>query len=479
MTFNPDGAQVLVAGLGLTGHAAVNALTPLGARVTTVADDAEADRLMPKADPAAGVDGIAEATALLDGADFVVTSPGIPPSSPLLSQAVLRGIPVYSEVELAWLLRGVNGKKPAEWLAVTGTNGKTTTVGMLESILNTAGEHARAVGNVGPSLVEAVLDPSLDVLAVELSSFQLHFTHSMSAQASAILNIAPDHLDWHGGLDNYAADKGKIYHNVQVAGIYNVADPLTEKLIAEAEVVDGARAVGFTLGIPQRGMVGVVDDVLVDRAFHLPWGTAHREKHADGLATYADLAHLGSAPVPAPHVVANALAAAALARAHGAPLEAIAAGLRAFQPGAHRIETIAEVEGVTYVDDSKATNAHAAAASLQAFPAGTVVWIAGGLAKGATFDDLVKHNKAALRGVVVIGVDQTEITGALSRHANDIRVICIDPSETEVMQRAVAAARQLALPGDTVLLAPAGASMDQFRSYAHRGEAFAEAVKQL
>jgi UDP-N-acetylmuramoylalanine--D-glutamate ligase len=386
---------------------------------------------------------------------------------------------VFSEVELAWQLRGVNGKEPAQWLAVTGTNGKTTTVGMLESILQTAGENARAVGNVGPSLVEAVLDPSLDVLAVELSSFQLHYTHSMSAQASAILNIAPDHLDWHGGLDNYAHDKGKIYHNVQVAGIYNVADPLTEKLIAEAEVIDGARAVGFTLGIPQRGMVGVVGDALVDRAFHLPFETYHREKHADELATFADLKHLGNTEVPAPHIIANALAAAALARAHGVPLEFIAQGLRNFQPGAHRIETIAQINGVTYVDDSKATNAHAAAASLQAFPKGTIVWIAGGLAKGATFDELVESNKSALRAVVVIGVDQTPIQQALSQHAPEIPVISVNPGETDIMQSAVSAASKLAQSGDTVLLAPAGASQDQFRSYAHRGEAFVEAVRNL
>jgi len=470
MSLNLDGARVVVAGLGLTGQAVVGAIKPLGAKVLTVANDDAADRPMPT-DSAA-------AQALLADADLVVTSPGIPPANPLLATASALGIPIFSEVELAWQLRGVNGHAPAQWLAVTGTNGKTTTVGMLESILNTAGENARAVGNVGPSLIEAVLDPTLDVLAVELSSFQLHFTHTMSAQASAILNIAPDHLDWHGGLDNYAHDKGKIYHNVQVAGVYNVADPLTERLIAEAEVIEGARAVGFTLDVPQRGMVGVVDDVLVDRAFHLPFATPHREKHADELATFADLAHLSSS-VPPPHIVANALAAAALARAHGVPREAIAAGLRAYQPGAHRIEHIATVNGVTYIDDSKATNAHAAAASLQAFPPGTVVWIVGGLAKGATFDDLVKENKAALRAAVVIGVDQTPFTGALSRHAADIPVITVKSDETDVMGSAIAAAAKLAQPGDTVLLAPAGASQDQFRSYAHRGEAFVAAVRAL
>jgi len=486
-TIELENAKVLVAGLGATGHAVVNALKSFGATVITVADSDEADYPMPSSGPklGCGTGATAYARELLTEApgvgrvDFVVTSPGIPPTNYLLRKAKEEGIPVFSEVELAWQLRGAHGGTPAKWLCVTGTNGKTTTVGMLESILNTAGENARAVGNIGPSLIEAVLDPTLTVLAVELSSFQLHYTHTMSAEAAAVLNIAPDHLDWHGGLENYANDKGKIFHNVHVAGIYNVADPLTEQLIADAEVVEGARAVGFTLGIPQRGMVGVVDDALVDRAFHMGFGEAHREKHADELATFADLAHLGSSDKPAPHIVANALAAAVLARAHGVPRESIAAGLRAYQPGAHRIQNIAEIDGVTYVDDSKATNAHAAAASLQAFPPGTVVWIAGGLAKGATFDDLVKENRGALKAAVVIGVDQAPIMEALGRHAADLPVLAINPEETEIMQSAVAAAQQFAEPGDTVLLAPAGASMDQFRSYAHRGEAFAEAVNAL
>lgn len=465
-------ARVLVAGLGVTGHAAIEALTPRVARVSTVADDAAADQPMPT-DQAA-------AAALLADVDLVVTSPGIPPDSALLSTAVTQGIPVWSEVELAWQLRKELAN-PAKWLAVTGTNGKTTTVGMLESILRANGERALAVGNVGTPLVTAALDPELDVLAVELSSFQLHFTHSMAAQAAAILNIAPDHLDWHGGFENYAADKAKIYRGVEVAGVYNVADPLTEQLLADAEVTEGARAVGFTLDIPARGNVGVVDDILVDRAFHLPFDTYQREKSADELATFADLLHLSTTggAKPANHIIANALAAAALARAHGAPLPAIQQGLRDFAPGSHRIAVVGKHQGVQYVDDSKATNAHAAAASLQAFPAGTVVWLLGGLAKGAEFDELVRGNREALRGAVVIGVDQQPFIGALSRHAPDIPMIVIDPSDTDVMGSAVTAASQLAHPGDTVLLAPAGASQDQFRSYAHRGEAFTAAVQGL
>ena len=472
VTVNLANSTVGVAGLGVTGQAVAAALAPRAAKVVKIADDAAADAPMPK-DQSAAIE-------LLKGIDLIVTSPGIPPDSPLLATATHNGVPVWSEVELAWQLRK-ELDKPAKWLAVTGTNGKTTTVGMLESILRAGGERALAVGNVGTPLVTAALDPELDVLAVELSSFQLHFTHSMAAQAAAILNIAPDHLDWHGGFENYAADKARIYRNVEVAGIYNVADPLTMEVLADAEVTDGARAVGFTLDIPQRGMVGVVDDLLVDRAFHLPFETFHREKSADELASFGDLLHLSStnAPKPPEHIIANALAAAALARAHRVPLTAIQQGLRDFAPGGHRIAVVGNHAGVQYVDDSKATNAHAAAASLQAFPAGTVVWIVGGLAKGAVFDDLVEQNRGALRAAVVIGVDQRPFTEALARHAPDVPVFEVDPSDTNVMGSAITAASQFAQPGDTVLLAPAGASQDQFRSYAHRGEAFISAVQDI
>ncbi|MDR2704009.1 MAG: UDP-N-acetylmuramoyl-L-alanine--D-glutamate ligase [Cellulomonadaceae bacterium] len=474
-------ATVLVAGLGITGKAVAEALTPRAKQVRTAADDPGADAPMPTDE--------ATSKAALAGVDLVVTSPGIPPTHPLLAAAAQAGIPIWSEVELAWQLR-TELAKPAKWLCITGTNGKTTTVGMLESILRAGGEHALAVGNVGTPLITAALDPSLDVLAVELSSFQLNFTHSMAAQAAAILNIAPDHIDWHGSLDEYANAKGKIYQGIEVAGIYNVADPQTEHLLADAEVTEGARAVGFTLGTPQRGMVGIVDDLLVDRAFHLPFDAYHREKSADELATFADLAHLGAGTDytneaghhtkrPPDHILANALAAAALARAHGVPLEAVRKGLQDYQPGGHRIAKVAELDGVTYVNDSKATNAHAAAASLKAFPKGTVVWIVGGLAKGATFDELVAANKGALRAAVVIGKDQKPFTDALSRHASEVPVLLIDKEDTDIMGSAVKGAMSLAQPGDTVLLAPAGASQDQFKSYAHRGDSFISAVEAL
>ena len=466
-----DGALVVVAGLGVSGRAAAEVLAARGARVVPVDD---------LADDVIGTDELLAGTAL-DRASLVVASPGLAPHHPLLAAALERGLPVWSEVELAWRLRvdRASGGGPAPWLAVTGTNGKTTTVGMLESILRAAGERVAAVGNVGPPVVLAATDPSLDVLVVELSSFQLHFTHSLSAQAAAVLNIAADHLDWHGSFEAYAADKGRIFERAQVACIYNLADPRTADLVREAEVVDGAVAVGFTLDTPMVGQVGLVEDVLVDRGF-----ARLRHTHAAELGTLADLAQLAGpdGTVP-PHVVANALAAGALALAHGVEPADVRLGLRAYSAGAHRLETVATIEQVAYVDDSKATNAHAAAAALGSFAEQSVVWVAGGLAKGARFDELVESRKDRLAAVVLIGVDREPLREALARHAPEVPVVEVDAGETDpVMTRAVHEARQLAVGLGrpvTVLLAPACASMDQFSSYAARGEEFAAAVRAL
>jgi len=465
-----DGARVVVAGLGVSGRAAAEVLAARGARVVPVDD--RADEAVSSQEYLAG-DG-------LDRADLVVASPGLPPHHALLAAAAARGLPVWSEVELAWRVRvpGPSGD-PAPWLALTGTNGKTTTVGMLEAILTAAGHRSLAVGNVGTPIVHAASDPTLDVLAVELSSFQLHFTHSMSARAAAVLNVAPDHLDWHGTLEAYAADKARIFERAQVACVYNAADPRTEQMVRDADVMDGALAVGFTLGTPGVGQVGLVEDVLVDRGF-----ARLRHTHAAELGTLDDLRALAGPDGAVPrHVVADALAAAALALAHGVEASAVRDGLRAYVPGGHRIETVATEPGpIAYVDDSKATNAHAAAASLAAFEPGSVVWIAGGLAKGARFDELVQARRDRLRAVVLIGVDREPLRDALARHASDVPVVEIEPGDTEdVMTSAVAAARSLARAAApapaTVLLAPACASMDQFVSYAARGDAFAAAAR--
>ncbi len=459
--------DVVVAGIGVSGFAAADALVQLGAQVTVVDErDGDAERERAQILEILGVDvqlGEGTTDRLPGVPHLVVTSPGWRPSAPLLVAAAEAGIPVWGEVELAWRLR--DPERPAPWLALTGTNGKTTAVRMLAEMLRAAGLRVAAVGNVGAPVVTAVFDPEpYDVVALELSSFQLHWTHSMAARSAAVLNIAPDHLDWHGSLAAYTADKGKIYAGVEVACVYNVADPETERLVREADVTEGARAIGFTTGIPSVGMVGVVDDVLVDRAF-----IAERQTSAAELAAVSDVRPAG------PHNVANALAAAALARSFGVAASAVRDGLRAFEPEPHRMSTVGVFDGVTYVNDSKATNAHAAEASLSSY--GSVVWIAGGLAKGGEFDDLVRATSQRVRAAVLIGTDRATLAKALARHAPKIPVIEVADTDNEAMAHAVAAAAELAQPGDTVLLAPACASMDMFANYAARGDAFAAAVR--
>ncbi|SED78861.1 UDP-N-acetylmuramoylalanine--D-glutamate ligase [Jiangella alba] len=459
--------RVTVAGFGVSGYAAADTLIQLGAQVTVLEDrdgPAEQERATILRILGAEISlGPGSTASLPAGTQLVVTSPGWKPSSPLLAAAAAAGVPIWGEVELAWRIRD-----PATpWLVLTGTNGKTTTVRMLTSMLRASGLRAAAAGNVGDPIVSAVMDPGgHDVIAVELSSYQLHWTYSMAARSAAVLNIAPDHVDWHGSMDAYVADKGRIYAGVETACVYNVADPVTEQLVRDADVREGARAIGFTLGIPSVGMVGVVDEYLVDRAF-----IAERQTSA------AELAAVGDVRPAAPHNVANALAAAALARSIGVPPVAVRDGLRGYEPDPHRIATVAVLGDVTYVDDSKATNPHAAAASLAAYD--PVVWIAGGLAKGASFDSLVRDVRTRLRGVVLLGADRAVIAEALARHAPDVPVVDVPDTDNEAMDRIVAAAAGLARPGDTVLLAPACASMDMFANYGARGDAFADAVRRL
>ncbi|MEU5050998.1 UDP-N-acetylmuramoyl-L-alanine--D-glutamate ligase [Streptomyces sp. NPDC021096] len=461
-----NGKHITVAGLGVSGISAARALAGLGARVTVV-DGGDGPALRERA---AGLEAqgiavrLADAATLPEGTDLVVTSPGWKPDSPLFAAAAEAGVDVVGDVEIAWQLRD---ETSAPWLAITGTNGKTTTVQMLASILEAAGLRTAAVGNIGTPIIDVVLgDEPYDVLAVELSSYQLHWAPSLRAHSAAVLNLAPDHLDWHGSMAAYATDKGRIYEGNQVACVYNVEDPRTEHLVREADVEEGCRAIGFTLGAPGPSMLGVVDGLLVDRAF-----VENRHQQAQELAEVSDI------KPAAPHNIANALAAAALARAFGVEAAAVRDGLRAFRPDAHRIAHVADVDGVAYVDDSKATNTHAARASLAAYE--SIVWIAGGLAKGATFDELVTASAKRLRGVVLIGADRALIREALARHAPDVPVVDLERTDTGAMAAAVREAARIAGPGDTVLMAPACASMDMFTNYNERGEAFAEAVRAL
>lgn len=465
------GRHITVAGLGVSGVPAARALHGLGAHVTVVNDgDDERARTQAAELERLGITvrlGEQAASTLPEGTELVVTAPGWKPDKPLFTAAGQAGVPVWGDVELAWRLRGPDAPP---WLAVTGTNGKTTTVRMLASILEAAGLRTAAVGNIGVSLLDAVLgDERYDVLAVELSSYQLHWSSSLRAHSAAVLNLAPDHLDWHGSMEAYAADKGRVYEGNRIACVYNADatdEPSTEDLVRAADVEEGCRAVGFTLGTPAPSQLGVVDGILVDRAF-----VEDRRGSAQELAEVADV------DPPVPHNIANALAAAALARAYGVPAAAVRDGLRAFTPDAHRIAHVADVDEVAYVDDSKATNTHAAQASLAAYE--SIVWIAGGLAKGATFDELVTASAKRLRGVVLIGADRALIREALARHAPEVPVVDLDRTDTGAMLQAVQEAKRLARPGDTVLLAPACASMDMFANYNRRGEAFAQAVREL
>ena len=504
------GARVAVVGLGASGRAAIDVLAGLGARVrgydaaAAGVAAAQADPAVPAGTPLDHREDPAELAALVLGEaagssgtgrsggaqrpDVVVVSPGIPAHAPVYARAAALGVPVWSEIELAWQVQApLPGGGYAPWLALTGTNGKTTTVSMLATILQAAGLTAPAVGNVGTPAVQVAAAGGVDALPAELSSFQLHATHSLAPQASVVLNVAPDHLDWHGGYANYAADKARIYARTTRACLYT-PDPQTLAMVQDADVAEGCLAVGVTFGVPGVGQIGVVDGILCERAFD-----ETRRHAAQELATIEDLAHLAPGAAVPPHLLLDALVAAGLARAHGVAPTAVRDGLRAYEPGAHRIATVATVAGVTWVDDSKATNAHAAAASLAGVEPGRCVWIAGGLAKGARFEDLVARRADRLRAVVLIGVDREPLRTALAAAAPHVPVVEIETPATPhapsasapqaqgagsvVMDRAVAAAARLAQPGDTVLLAPACASMDQFTSYAERGRIFAEAVR--
>ncbi|KOU40023.1 UDP-N-acetylmuramoyl-L-alanine--D-glutamate ligase [Streptomyces sp. WM6378] len=464
-----QGKRVTVAGLGVSGMPVARVLNGLGAAVTVVNEGAdERSRTQAAELEAQGITvRLGDGATLPEGTELIVTTPGWRPDKPLFAAAAEAGVPVWGDVELAWRLRDLDGREPAPWLAITGTNGKTTTTQMLASILRAAGLRTAAVGNIGVSLLDVVLgEERYDVLAVELSSYQLHWAPSLRAHSAAVLNLAPDHLDWHGSMEAYAADKGRIYEGNTIACVYNAQDKATEDLVREADVEEGCRAIGFTLATPGPSQLGVVDGILVDRAF-----VQNRQKNAQELAEVADVFP------PAPHNIANALAAAALARAFGVEPKAVREGLKAFRPDAHRIEHVADVADVAYIDDSKATNTHAAEASLAAYD--PIVWIAGGLAKGASFDELVQRSAKRLRGVVLIGAERHLIAEALARHAPEVPVVDLDRTDTGAMPAAVREAAGLARPGDTVLLAPACASMDMFANYNKRGEAFAEAVREL
>ena len=462
-----SGKTVIVAGLGVSGQSMMEVLGSRAEKVLGV------DEKKPDAD-LHSFDRID-----WDHVDLVMTSPVFNPRTPFILEAQRRGIPVMSEVELAWQLR-VNCDstgEPARWIGITGTNGKTSTTEMTSEMLTACGLMAPAVGNIGKAVSHAAVDPANDVLCVELSSFQLHFTDSLALDCAAITNIADDHLDWHGGIENYAADKAKVFHRVKKALVYNADDERVTRLAFAAETAEGCRKVGFTLSEPQDGQIGVKDGWIVDMS-----GIAGGEPGMpEQVAKVSEFTYLTEPDGTVyPHLLADALTALALVLGLGADKEKAIASLEQFTPGGHRIQTVATATtpdggSIRFVDDSKATNAHAAKASLNSFADKSVVWIAGGLAKGSRFEQLVAEQSHTIKAAVVIGKDQQPILDAFAASAPDIPLTIIDPANNDViMERAVDAAGEYAQSGDVVLMAPACASMDQFKSYADRGNQFAQ-----
>lgn len=477
------GLRVAVLGLSMTGFAAADTLAELGADVLVVTEsaDPEYERLLPVIGArlrVGALDAVPDELVAFDP-EVVVASPGFAPHHPVIEWTQREHIALWGDVELAWRVRDkvvrADGS-PAEWVLITGTNGKTTTTRLAATMIAAGGRRVAPCGNIGVPVLDAVRDPGgFDVLVVELSSHQLWYLGlqadgpaPLSPWASVCLNLADDHLEWHGSAEAYRAAKAVVYENTRIACVYNKADAATRRMVEDAEVVEGARAIGFDLGVPGPSDLGVVEGILVDRAF-----LEDRRTSALELTTLEDLAAQGLA---APHVVANILAAAALARSLDIEPHAIRASLEDFRLDPHRIEIVAVAAGVTWVDDSKATNPHAAASSLAAYPG--AVWVVGGLLKGVDISDLVADRGPSAKAAIVIGVERGDIVAAFARHAPAVPVFEVDHGETEnVMARVVELASGIAQDGDVVLLAPAAASFDQFASYADRGRRFAEAVR--
>ena len=456
MAINLSGKKILILGAGVTGLAVANSLTKRGAEIS-LADDQVSQLPGFKVAPSNSY----KATNF----DLFVVSPGWKADHPLIVQAQSKGIELLNEVDLAWQIRGelVPNQR---WIALTGTNGKTTTVEMVAAMLRASGISAIACGNVGLTVIESVESlEKYEVLVIELSSFQLHWMYEATFVAVAILNIAQDHVDWHGGFEEYAQAKMSILDRAST-GIFNGDDA---QVVSRAAHWQG-RKIFFSLDTPGPGEIGVVEELLVDRAF------VSDPQEAAMIAEVVDVTPT------VPHNVANALAAAGLARAVGVSHKAIQLALKEFKPGRHRIENIFSQDDINWIDDSKATNPHAAAASLLATL--SAIWIAGGLAKGAEMAELIARCKSRIKVAILIGTDRELIAAQLRAQAPHVELVLVDApaaysrggDDNSLMAEVVKAAKERAVAGDTVLLAPACASMDQFLSYADRGDRFARAV---
>ena len=434
------GDHVVVVGLGVSGEAAARHLLRLGASVTVV-DDGDDPVLRDRAaslGDARVLLGVQSEPGVAAGADLVVASPGVPEGAGALTAARDATVPIWSEVELAFRLAG------APILGVTGTNGKTTTTRMLAEALAEAGFSAAAAGNIGRPLIDAVVEP-YDVVVAELSSFQLRHIASFRAPVGVLLNVAADHLDWHGDFDAYVAAKARLFENQRPVDVAVYHD---DEVCERAAATPGRRVAFHEHALPAGG-AGVTDGWIV-----VP----------EGRVVEVDALRARGAPIRA-----NAVAAAAAACAFGAAPEPVGRALAAFVPLPHRMELVAERNGVSYVNDSKATNPHAVLAALDGLH--DVVLIAGGRNKGLDLGAIAR-GAAGVTRVVAIGESAGEVIDAFAATG-------IPAERASSMDDAVARAAAHARPGGTVLLSPGCASFDMFVDYKARGEAFRAAVKHL
>lgn len=443
------GKRVLIVGAGVTGRALSAFCNRHGASVSVLDEKEEgAVRELP---------GKGEI-------DLAIVSPGWRLDHPLIAELRAREVEVISEIDFAWQMKQVLAPHQ-RWIALTGTNGKTTTVQMVESIFTSSGIKGIACGNVGRTVIES-LSEEWEILAIELSSFQIAWSELARFEAVALLNISPDHIDWHGSFDAYREAKLKLL-SLSKRALINIGDATLSRVWPELIGRWGSKAlIPFHLGTPSSGEIGVVEDLIVDRALV-----------ADPMKAEV-LVEVEQLPSKAPHNLLNAMAAASLAKLVGIEERAIADGLKNFTMDHHRLEVVGEHAGVTWIDDSKATNPHAAMAALFAFQ--SVIWIAGGLAKGAEMDELIRATRSRIRAAILIGSDAPLIRRALENVSPGTKIVDTDPTlrGRAVMDRVVTLAKNLASKGDTVLLAPACASMDQFASYAERGDLFKAAIKE-
>ncbi|MBU1265236.1 MAG: UDP-N-acetylmuramoyl-L-alanine--D-glutamate ligase [Thiobacillus sp.] len=457
-SLNLSGKQVLVLGLGDTGLSCARWLAARGAKVSvadTRAAPPHAARLaewLPEVPLCTGPFDNVD----LQATEMLVVSPGVPLTEPAVARAIATGIEVVGDVELfARAIRALNAKRehPMRVLAITGSNGKSTVTAMCGDMCRMAGLVTCVAGNIGLPVLDALSEieqgsaPAPQAWVLELSSFQLETTASLNADAATVLNLSEDHMDRYPDMDAYAAAKARIFSGDGVQ-VLNRDDP---RSLAMAR--PDRRVVSFGLDrSPRDDNFGLCEDELcLDGDMLMP---------------------LSALPVAGLHNAANALAALALTRALGLPMEALLRGLLHFKGLPHRVEQVAEIDGVTWYDDSKGTNVGATEAALYGMGRRKAVVILGGDGKGQDFSPLKAAVEANARAAVLIGRDAPLIAAAIAGSGVEIL-------QADSLPQAVEAAQRLAQPGDAVLLSPACASFDMFRNYIHRAEVFVDAVNRL